>query len=257
VRQFNADVREGFVFDQQPDAGERIDRGNTVTIFISRGPPKVDVPDVVGKTVDEARNLLRDQGLRVEVMNVYSSGPVGTVVNQDPAAGKSVIQGTPVQIKVSQGPRPVGVPPVIGKSYDDAAAELTAAGFVVGRVDVESNRPAGTVVGQDPGANTLQPPGTKIILSVSNGPATTAVPEVEGLERSQAVAELRNAGFTVTVEEQDTEDPAEDGIVLSQDPGPGDQAQPGSSVVIVVGKLVNPTTTTTTTGEDTGGGATP
>jgi serine/threonine-protein kinase len=250
IRQSNAEFERGKVFDQQPDAGERIDRGNTVTIFVSTGKPRVSVPDVVGKTQDDARQLLEDQGLRVNAVQIYSQQAVGTVIAQAPKAGSKIVQGSTVRINVSQGPQPVGVPPVIGQSYDSAAAELTAAGFVVGRVDVESTRPAGTVVGQDPGANTLQPPGTKVILSVSRGPQTTAVPDVEGLDRGSAVAQLRNAGFQVTVEEQDTEDPAENGIVLSQDPGAGAQARPGSAIVIVVGKLVNPPPTTTTTGEE-------
>ena len=87
VRQFNVDYRQGVVFDQDPAAGEKIDRGNTVTLFVSRGKPRVDVPDLVGRTVDDARTLLQDQGLRANVFEVYSDQPVGTVVAQESAAG--------------------------------------------------------------------------------------------------------------------------------------------------------------------------
>jgi serine/threonine-protein kinase len=245
-RQPNADFQPGKVFDQSPDPGEKIDRGNTVTIWVSTGKPLVAIEDVVGKTVDEATTALRSKGLRVNVVQVFSEEPVGTVVAQAPEAGVKVRQGSEVRINVSQGPRPVAVPNVVGRSYDGAAAALTAAGFIFGRVDVDSNDPQGTVVAQDPAAGTSQPPSTKIILSVSKGPATTAVPDVEGLDRGSGVAQLQNAGFRVQIEKQDTEDPAEDGIVLAQDPVGGAQAQPGSTVLITVGVLVNPPPTDTT-----------
>jgi eukaryotic-like serine/threonine-protein kinase len=250
-RQANADFSPGKVFDQSPDAGEKIDRGNTVTIWVSTGKPKVTVPDVVGRTLDDARTQLQGKGLKVNPVEVYSQEPVGTVVAQDPPGGEVVLQGTQVRINVSQGPQPVALPDVVGQSYDAAAARLTSLGFLVGQVDVDANDPAGTVVDMDPPAGTEQPPGTKIILSVSRGPATTAVPDTIGLDRQSAVAQLRNAGFKVAVEQQDTTDPAEDGVVIAQDPPSGTQAQPGSTVLITVGVLVPSTTDTTDT---TGGG---
>jgi serine/threonine-protein kinase len=255
VRQFNVDYREGVVFDQDPAAGEKLDRGNTVTLFVSKGKPRVDVPDVVGRTVDDARTTLQEQGLKANVFEVYSDEPVGTVTAQAPLAGVSVVQGASVRINISQGPRPVAVPNVIGQSYDSAAASLSAAGFISGRVDVDSDQPAGTVVDQDPDEGSLQPPGTKIILGVSRGPQTTAVPDVEGLDRATAVASLRNAGFRPVVQEQETTDPAEDGIVLSQDPFGGDQATPGASVLITVGVLIS--TETEPPVDDTGDGEFP
>jgi eukaryotic-like serine/threonine-protein kinase len=249
IRSSNEDFAPGKVFDQDPDAGEKIDRGNTVIIWVSTGKPKVSVPDVVGRTLDDARTLLQGKGLRVNSVDVYSQEPVGTVIAQDPGGGETVVRGTQVRINVSQGPRPVTLPNVIGRSYDSAAATLTALGFLVGQVDVDANDPAGTVVDMDPPAGSAQPPGTKIILSVSRGPRTTAVPDVEGLDRASAVAQLRNAGFKVAVAEQSTENPDEDGIVLSQDPQGGAQAQPNSTILITVGVLVSPTTTDTTDGD--------
>jgi serine/threonine-protein kinase len=244
--QSNADYPRGKVYQQNPAPGEKIDRGNTVTLWVSTGKPRVYVDDVVGKTEDQAKTALQSQGLRVNAVQVYSKETVGTVLAQDPSAGQRVIQGTVVRINVSQGPRPVAVPNVVGQSYDAAAGSLTAAGFQVRRVDVQANSPAGTVVAQDPGAGTSEPPGSSVIVSVSKGPSTTAVPDVEGLDTATAKAQLQNAGFKVAVQTQNTQDPAEDGIVITQDPRGGSQAQLKSTVLITVGKLVAPTTTDTT-----------
>jgi eukaryotic-like serine/threonine-protein kinase len=246
-RQPNNEILRGKVFDQDPDPGQKTDRGNTVTIWVSTGKPLVAVPDVVGNPVADATSSLKVRGLRVNVVQIYSQDPIGTVIAQAPQAGVKVRQGSVVRINVSQGPRPIAVPNVLGQSFDNAAATLQAAGFLVGRVDVEANSPAGTVVGEDPSGGTSEPPGTKIVLSVSKGPSTSAVPDVSGESQQLATNQLQGAGFRVSVQKQDTPDSTEDGIVLSQSPPAGAQAKLGSTVVIVVGKLVTPTTSDTTT----------
>jgi serine/threonine-protein kinase len=94
------------------------------------------------------------------------------------------------------------------------------------------------VVSQSPSANASVTKGSVITLSVSNGPKTTSVPDVSTLDEGTAVDTLKASRFKVTVVRQDTNDPGQDGIVLSQDPGGGAQAKPGSTVTIVVGRLV-------------------
>ncbi|MDQ3895058.1 MAG: Stk1 family PASTA domain-containing Ser/Thr kinase [Actinomycetota bacterium] len=240
VRQASLEVAETKVIRQDPPAGERIDRGNTVTIYVSTGKPKVKVPDVVGRNVDEATSLLRGARLRVHAVDVFSGKPVGEVVAQAPKAEARIVIGSTVRINVSQGPRPIAVPAVTGGSYEDASAAISRAGFGVDREDVDSDEPAGTVVDQDPAAGTLQAPGTTVTLFVSRGPQTTAVPDVLGLDRSSAIATIKNAGFRHAVQERETEDPGEDGLVLAQDPAGGAQQLPGTTVLITVGRLATP-----------------
>jgi serine/threonine-protein kinase len=76
-----------------------------------------------------------------------------------------------------------------------------------------------------------------VTLSVSTGESMTAVPDVIGQDEAIARASLENEGWTVAVRDTATEDPAEDGIVISQNPAPGAEAEPGSTVTIVVGRL--------------------
>ncbi len=74
-------------------------------------------------------------------------------------------------------------------------------------------------------------------LNVSLGSTTTAVPEVTGLSEADARATLENAGWNVEVRDTTTANPDEDGLVITQDPAPGEQAEPGSTVVIFVARL--------------------
>jgi eukaryotic-like serine/threonine-protein kinase len=252
VRRFNSDQPAGKVYDQDPAAGEQIPRGNVVTIFVSEGVPLVSVPDVVGKSASDAESILNSKGLKWSEHTVPSDSAEGTVVAQAPSNGARVKQGTTIRLNVASGPQPVGVPPVVGESFDQASSALQGAGFAVRRVDVDSNQPAGTVIHQDPAANSVQPRGSTVTLSVSKGPTTTAVPDVTSLDQDTATAQLRAAGFKVAVQYKDTSDPAEDGVVVSQRPVGDSQAKVNSTVTIVVGRIVQTTTTgTTTTGTTT------
>jgi serine/threonine-protein kinase len=141
----------------------------------------------------------------------------------------------------------VAVPNVVGMTADSASSTLQAQGFAVKTVQVESNQPGGVVVTQDPSANTSAAKGSTVTISVSKGPKTTALPDVTSQDVTSAGATLHSAGFNVHVVHQPTSDPTLDGIVLSQDPGGGTQAKPGTVVTLTVGQLVAQTDTTGTT----------
>jgi len=199
------------------------------------------VPDVRGESQADAIEELTRRGLDPNVVPVNSSEPVNTVTAQDPAPGLTVVTGTTVRINVSRGPKPVGVPPVVGLFYDQAAAQLQAAGFAVRRApDVESDQPQGVVVDQSPPGNSTAPARSTVTLTVSRGPATTEVPDVTGSDAATARTTLQAAGFKVSTTPQDTEDPSLDGVVISQDPTGLSQAKPGAVVTLVVGSYVAP-----------------
>jgi len=233
-RQPHPSAPETFVFRQDPAAGERIEKGNSVTIFVSSGKPMTTVPDVRNKTRDEAATLLARAGLEPNVREIPSTKEINTVIAQDPAPGERVPRGSKVRINVSKGPAQVPVPPVVGKPFEVASSELQGVGFAVARRDVDSNEPAGTVVGQNPEANTLAAEGSTVRLIVSKGPKTLGVPNVEGQERDAAVSILEDAGLKVNVEEEET-DEGLIGLVLRQDPAPGTQVKPGATVTVVIG----------------------
>jgi serine/threonine-protein kinase len=157
-----------------------------------------------------------------------------------------VVAGTQVRINVSSGPKQISVPAVISLPYEQAAAELERAGFKVSKTDVESDQAKGIVTDQDPKGGTTAAQDSTVTLSVSKGPTTSSVPDVTTQEVSVAQATLEGAGFKVRKVLEDTDDPSLEGIVISQDPGPGAQAKPKSVVTLFVGRLVQSAQTTTT-----------
>jgi serine/threonine-protein kinase len=204
------------------------------------------VPKIVGQPLASALSALRDANLTWQVVEVNSDEDEGSVVSQRPTAGASVRENTRVTVNVSKGPQPIIVPTVIGSSFASASSVLQARGFAVARgPDVESDQAQGTVVSQSPDAGTYQVPGATITLRVSKGPTTVSVPDVTTLAQAEAVQQLRAAGFRVAIQSQDVSDPTQDGIVQSQTPFGTSEANPGSTVTIIVGRFAQVTTSPT------------
>ena len=134
------------------------------------------------------------------------------------------------------------MPDVVGKSQADAIKILGDANFsaqVAG--EVNSFLPAGTVASQSPGGGTTTELGSIVNLYISNGhPPTAQVPSVVGLPEEAARATLSSAGFHVAVTEVPVADPAQDGLVLQQQPRPGVEVLIGSTVTIAVGTFSLP-----------------
>ena len=239
-RQPDSDVERGLVVSQDPETPQRVDPGTFVTIIVSSGKPKVRVPNLVGRTRDEAVAELSDANLRANVVEVNSSEQSGIVLATSPKAGETVVEGTTVRVNVSKGPKPVAVPNVVGQQYASAESALQGLGFGVARANVESDEPAGIVVGQSPGAGSEASKGSTVTLQVSEGPQTSEVPDVTSQDVASARAQLQSSGFRTNVVREDTEDVSLDGLVISQDPPGGSELEPGETVTLVVGRFVEP-----------------
>ena len=195
----NSDVEEGVVFAQNPTEGTRVDKETVVRIDVSSGKPEVTIPSVVGQTAEDAVAELTRAGLVAQVVEVNSDRDEGTVTAQSPSAGTVVVEGTQVRINVSKGPRPVNVPNVVGLPYDQAASELQRAGFVVSRIDEDSDQAAGIVTRQTPSGGSEGSRGSTVTVSVSKGPSTSAVPDVTAQDVAIAQTTLQAAGFRFRV----------------------------------------------------------
>jgi serine/threonine-protein kinase len=243
----NSDVEEGIVFAQDPIEGTRVDPGDVVRIDVSSGKPEVTIPSVVGQTVADAVAELTRAGLIAQVVEINSDREEGTVTAQSPSAGLVVVEGTQVRINVSKGPRPVTIPSVVGLPYDQAAAELQGAGFVVSRIDEDSDQAEGIVTRQTPSGGSEGSRGSTVTVYVSRGPSTSAVPDVTTQDVAIAQTTLENAGFRTRIVYEDVFDIAEDGIVNAQDPIGGSQAEPNTVITLFVGRFVGEETDETTT----------
>jgi serine/threonine-protein kinase len=225
------------VFEQAPNPAQKVDDGSSVTIFVSNGPGTVKVPDVVGLQEADAKKRVRSAGLRPDVQRESSTKIVtGAVIRTDPSAGRPVDRSSTVTLVVSSGPEQVNVPDVVGQQEADAAASLRAKGLSPFLREKASSEPEGTVVDQSPPAGEQVDQGSTVTLYVSNGKVKD-VPDVIGLNADEARVDLEDAGFKVSVRTRPTDQPDEDGTVLSQAPRGGGQRPQGSTVTITVGAL--------------------
>lgn len=195
----------------------------------------VTTPNLKAKTVDEAALALTEIGLKVgtETPQADDNAPKGTIIGQDPAAGELIEAGQAVNLIVSAGKDQVPIPDLVNlPSIDDARLVLTEAKLLLGRVTPDdSDKPEGTILEQDPVANTVVDIGTLISVTVSNG--KIPVPDVVGKNETQAKNALVNAGFLVDIVKQaDGSVPV--GTVLSQSPDAKELALKGSIVTLTV-----------------------
>jgi serine/threonine-protein kinase len=250
TQEANEDQAEGVVFDQDPGFGKKVDEGSTVQLKVSAGAAAVPVPDVIGSTVEQARQLLTGQGFTVkEEQVVDEEAPVGEVVDQDPGPNDEAPKGSEVTLFVSKGPADRPVPNVVGKTIAEASNLLGQAGFTANQTSEASDTVAeGLVIRTDPPADTPRPKGSAVTVVVSTGPAESAVPSVVGLTEANAINTVNGAGFQAVVEEVVTNDPTQDGRVVDQNPDGNAMATNGSQVTIFVGAYEAPATDGVTDG---------
>ena len=192
-----------------------------------------EVPRVTGKQLVEARALMERAGFEVQTERVQSAQPFDQVVDQDPNAGEEADEGSTVTLEVSGGPGDVLVPPVENLRQGQAIKELEDAGL-----EVTIDREFSDRVKEDfairtvPQEGTEVTKGTRVRLLVSRGPEQVTVPDVTGLSRESAEARLRDDGFSVAVEEQESDET--EGDVISQSPAGGTGVARGETVTITV-----------------------
>ena len=246
----NPQVERNTVAAQDPRPNTQAPEGSTVTINVSTGPGEATVPTVAGLPTDEAEAQLSDAGFETRVERQFSNRVAsGRVIGTQPEAGSVVERGTAVVLLVSRGVEQVAVPDVVGASEDDARAALEDAGLSAGNVTEQENadEEPGTVLEQDPAAGGEVDRGSAVNLVVAAAPAEVEVPDVLELPEDDARSDLEDAGFQVRVSDQTVDDPAEDGVVQDQAPGPGEERAEGSTVRITVGRLEEATPTATAT----------
>lgn len=229
---YSEEVPAGKVISTDPQAGDNVLRDGTVTVVVSRGPERHDVPDLAGKTESDAIDALAAASLAVGDVTRRHNEDIakGRVIGFSPEAGTSLRRDAEVDLVISRGPTPIDVTDYTGQPADDAAAALDDAGFDVRtRSRYDDDVDEGVVINQRPGGGTLFA-GDTVTLVVSKGPNLVEVPDVylDGVESARQT--LEDAGFVVKVEEGTGYLGL--GYVTSQDPDGGSMAQPGSTITI-------------------------
>lgn len=151
----------GRILDQSPKTGE-VDKGSEIGLTISSGPAPRIVPDLSGKTYEQAVAVLAEMKLKVSRTEGFSdSVPAGQVSGSTPGPGASVGRDTTIAVIVSKGPDLVAVPDVSGKSSAVASNQLSDAGFVPNVFG-----PGGNVITTKPSAGTKVKRGSVVAIYI-------------------------------------------------------------------------------------------
>jgi eukaryotic-like serine/threonine-protein kinase len=243
VDRVTSDAPRDRVLREDPQPGNKVDEGSTITLTVSDGPGQATVPDVTNLGAGQARKALEKAGFQVTTERETSDTiDKGRATRTSPPGGSLAERKSTIRLFVSSGPAQVTVPNVTGQSESSASSEISNAGLRTDIAEQESDQPEGTVISQDPAAGTNVAKGSTVTLVVAKAPAQATVPDVTGESEDVANQRLSAAGFDVSSQTRTVSDPAQDGIVVSQRPSGGSRAGKGSTVTIVVGQATTPTT---------------
>ncbi len=242
--------KSGTVIAQNPLGGTKVKEGANVTLTVSQGPGSTTIPSVSFLSEAAAKKAIKQARLKVSRVQAEHSDqiPVGDATRTDPVAGTLLPVNAGVTLFVSSGKPNVNVPDVTGLSQGSATSQLSNAGFKVAVSNQTSTTVSpGNVISQNPGGGASEPPGTTVTIVVAQAPPKVQVPDVTGQTKQNATTTLRNAGFNVVSQTQDTSNQNQDGKVISENPGAGTSQTKGSTVTIVIGHFKTTTTTTSST----------
>ena len=232
--EFSDDVDTGSVTRSDPEGGSSVHKRAEVQLYVSKGVDMKTVPEVTGKSQDEAQRSLTDAGLAVgAVTDAYSEDvPQGQVISQSVAAGTSLAHDSAVDIVLSKGREPLTVPTLSGLSASAAKSAIEDLGLVAAPTEAYSDTVAeGQVISQQTREGSTLHRGDSVAYTVSKGPEKVAIPDVVGLQREEARSRLESAGFTVR---EEAILGGFFGTVRSSDPAAGTMTKKGSTVTITI-----------------------
>ena len=201
AEEFSSDVELGKVISQEPQFvdGYLVKEKSTVKIVISKGENIKIVPDVVGKTKEEAEQAIKAEKFEVEIVEEASSKvEAGYVIKQDPEADEEVNAGETIKIYVSTGIKQITMEHVIGEKEADAKKTLTDLGFEVDIVyEEDTSKDDGIVLKQSIDVGTTVDEGTKVTLTVN---------KIEQIKEGTVNINLKSlTGGVIEVDEDGTE----------------------------------------------------
>lgn len=205
-------------------------------------PDDIQVPELVGKTLEEAQELIKDTEivLTTEERN-DDEVEAGKIISQDPEykEGYTIKENAEIKVVVSKGPEIAEVIKVVGETFEEAENKIKALGLNVEKIEETSQTvEAGIVTRQDPEEGTELKAGdtVKLYVSIGTGIKQVVVPYTIGDTEEDAKKKLTEAGLEVTAEyREDTS--KSDGTVLEQSIDSGNTVDEGTKITIVVNKI--------------------
>lgn len=231
-REYSEVVPAGQVIRTAPETGGRMLRDGIVTAWISRGPERFTVPNVVGKTAEEATALIQSSSLKVGALKQENSDTIasGTVISQSTKPDTQAKRNDAVSLVVSAGPAPVDMVNFTGKKLADAQAWATANKIKLSLSEENHDSvPSGAIISQNPSSGALHRGGAMSMV-VSKGPVMVTVPTgLRGQGYEAAAQRIRDAGLEPKFERLVN---GGLGLVLSVQPGEGTSVPKGSTITL-------------------------
>ena len=232
---FSEEVPAGKIISSHPAGGGKVKPGGVVTLIVSKGKERYDVPNLAGLTPEAAATLLSDNTLTLGTQSEsYSSAiPQGSIISSSPRAGEQVKRESRIDIVISKGIEQINALDYVGKSGEQALNELTNAGFDVTPTYVYDEKELkGIVISQNPNGSQTLPKGTKIAVTISKGSEYVFIPNVLNKTTADATRDLVNSDLKVVVKKIGTKKVKS---VTNISPKPGTKVKRGSTVTITVG----------------------
>ncbi|MEG2538491.1 MAG: Stk1 family PASTA domain-containing Ser/Thr kinase [Clostridium sp.] len=209
--------------------------------FLSGSPNEVKIPTVIGLKKDEAIKVLEEKNLVVDIKKIASDKPLDQVIDVSPSEGMNVKEKSTVIITVSEGVKTVRVPNIKRRTIDEARVELEAVGLELGEVkrefsdSIEKDR----VVSQSVESNQEVPEGTRVDITLSNGPKEilSKVPNLKGKTFDEVKELLERNKLVLGSVRYGNDSSKPDGVVIEQSVSSGMNIKEGSVVDIVINKV--------------------
>ncbi|MFJ5175161.1 Stk1 family PASTA domain-containing Ser/Thr kinase [Streptomyces griseoviridis] len=236
------DQPKGSVCASDPAKNTKVKKGETVNLVVSTGAPKVAVPSVLGKSLDEAKDILEgdDYKFVVETKTRESTEDPNKVLDQDPPLGKEVQKGSTITLTVAKAVAKSTVPDVSNQSCDAAKGQMTANNLTGNCTEVETDDQSkvGKVISTDPAAGTQVDKNSTVTIQIGKAKENekVQVPGIQGQNLGTVKQALQNAGLQVGNIQGSNDD---DAIVVSSDPGQGNTVDKGTAVNLIAVKNGN------------------
>jgi serine/threonine-protein kinase len=238
----STDENKDKVVNQRPSSQTQVAQNSAVNLEIGKGVSLISVPNVVSYTPQDAKKALEEANLQYEeVPQSSSDADKGKALAQDPAPQTQVVPGTTVKVTVGTGLSTVEIPgDIVGKSFDEANAALTAAKLQVVSQEADGTEPLNQVTAMDPVAGTRVQEGTPVTLTISNN-SLMIMPNLVNSTPNEAVGILQDQGWrgdadSLAKSTTPVTNPGLVGAVVSQTPASGTVVpKTGTAVRVQVG----------------------
>ncbi|MFJ8592211.1 Stk1 family PASTA domain-containing Ser/Thr kinase [Streptomyces sp. NPDC093598] len=228
---------KGTICTQNPKAGVDVKKGDTISLVVSTGAPKVTVPDVTGLTYEKAAAQLEDKGFQVEQKTEESDRTPGVVFKQNPEGDTEQEKGSTITLTVAKEAEKSTVPDVLGQSCDAAKQQMQASNLVGNCTEVETDddNQVGKVIQTTPQAGTSVDPNSSVNIQIGKKKQQqkVKVPQVVGQTVGQAKQILAQQGFT-NIQFANGSDQSDNALVAGQNPGPNQEVDDPAATTITL-----------------------